>query len=92
MKNGYEESLRNKSDEEMGVLYNKLVEERVIQNIVNEVGLDDYTHNCCDFIEKISKIPVMGNVVVNIDLFCQMFVDSFRKEYSVSTMTEYKKV
>ena len=34
MKNGYEEILRNKSDVEMGVLYDKLVEERVIQERV----------------------------------------------------------
>lgn len=88
MKNDYEKILGNKSGEEIWILYNKLVEERVIQNIVNEARLNDYTHNCSDFMVKVSKIPVLGNAAVNIDLFRQMFADSFRKEYSVSTMTK----
>jgi hypothetical protein len=53
---------------------------------IYEVGLDDYIQNCCNFVKKISKIPVLGNAAINMDLFRQMLADLFRKEYSISTM------
>ena len=88
MKTNYEDILRNRKDEEIWILAQKMVEEEVVQDIINEADLDNFTNNCCMFVDKISRIPVLGKAAININLFCGMLADSFKKEYSISKATK----
>lgn len=88
MKTKYEDILRNKTDEEIWNWANGMAMEKMeeaMQNTVSEAGLNDFTQNCCKFVEKIARIPVLGKAAVNINLFCGMLVDSHKREYNIST-------
>ena len=91
MKANYEDILRNKTDEEIWILYNRMIEEEMVQveqDIMSEAGLDGFLNNCCKFVDKIARIPVLGKAAVNINLFCGMLVDSCKKEYYISAATK----
>lgn len=91
MKTNYEDILRSKTDEEIEILYHRVLEEQmeqVEQDILSEAGLDGFSNNCCKFVDKIARIPILGKAAVNINLFCGMLTDSYKKEYYVSTATK----
>lgn len=91
MKKNYEDILRNKTDEEIWILYNRMIEEEMVQveqDIMSEAGLDGFMNNCCKFVDKIARIPVLGKAAVNINLFCGMLVNSCKKEYYISAATK----
>ncbi|MCM1025231.1 MAG: DUF1232 domain-containing protein [Roseburia sp.] len=88
MKTNYEDILRGKSDEEIWILCNRMVEEEVVQTTMDEAGLNDFTRNCCKLVDKIARIPVLGKIAVEINLFCGMLADSCKKEYHISMATK----
>ncbi len=91
MKTNYEEILRGKTDEEIEILYHRVIEEQmkqVEQDILSEAGLYSFTNNCCKFVDRIARIPVLGEAAVNINLFCSMLTASYKNEYDVSAKTK----
>ncbi len=88
MMKDYESILNGKSDEELLTLVGKMNETTIGQNIYDEAGLDDFTQDCCGFVEKIAKIPVLGKAAVNINLFCGMLKDSIKNGYNISVKTK----
>ena len=91
MKTNYEDILRSKTDEEIEILYYRVLEEQkeqIVQDILSEAGLNGFTNNCCKFVDRIARIPILGKAAVNINLFCGMLTDSYKKEYYVSMATK----
>lgn len=91
MKTNYEGILRSKTDGEIEILYRRVIEEQMEQeelDILSEAGLDGFTNNCCKFVDKIAQIPILGKAAVNINLFCGMLADFYKKEYCISTATK----
>lgn len=87
----YKNILNGTSDRELLTLYERLSEtytEQNIQNIYDEAGVGDLTRNCCGFVEKIAKLPFLGEAAVNINLFCGMLMDSIKKDYHITAKTK----
>lgn len=91
MKTNYEDILRNKTDEEIAILYHGVIEEEMMQveqKILSEAELHGFMNSCCKFVNRIARIPILGKAAVNINLFCGMLADSYKKEYHISTATK----
>lgn len=87
--NAYNENiLKELSDEELLILARRMNESIIEQNIYDEAGLNDLTRNCCRFVERISKIPFLGEAAVNINLFCWMIKDSIKNGYHIAPTTK----
>lgn len=87
MNTHYENILKGKSDEELLILVKKMNETAIEQNLYDEAGLYDLTRNCCRFVEKMAKIPFLGEAAVTINLFCGMLMDSIKGSYNITVKT-----
>lgn len=88
MNTDYENILKGKSDEELLILVQKMNETDIEYNLYDEARLYDLTQNCCRFVEKMAKIPFLGEAVVTINLFCGMLMDTLKKGYKITAKTK----
>ena len=91
MKTKYEDILRNKTDEEIEILCHGLMVEEMVQveqQILDEAELYGFMNSCCKFVNRIAQIPIRGKAAINVNLFCGMLADSYKKEYHISRATK----
>lgn len=84
----YEKVLNHLDDSSLKAMQEELNSQEVFELLSDECKLNDFTDNCIKFVNKLSKIPFVGDLAVDVNLFANMVLDSIKGKYKLSKLSK----